>query len=169
MSIFLDEDIFCFGVFIVNYSMMTTMTLKERLKIVCVLWIFWSERRGIKRYIQEQWKKSSCMKQVIKVLLAIFFHLDSLPIFHGFKRVMLEGWGRILGRYWDRSLKNFFLAIHSHFYYKNSPPHPLLSKGGLKLVCNVNIVYDETSSLRNLNIMPRNLNEIVRSWIRLLV
>jgi hypothetical protein len=32
----------------------------------------------------------------------------------------------------------------------------------LKLVCNVTL-YTETSSLRTPNIMPRNLNEIVRS------
>ncbi len=44
-------------------------------------------------------------------------------------------------------------AIHSHLY---------LSESGLKLVCNVNIVYG-TSCLRTLKSMPRNLNEIVRS------
>ncbi len=42
---------------------------------------------------------------------------------------------------------------------------PPRSKSGLKLVCNVNIT--ETSSLRTLKIMSRNLNEIVSSWIRL--
>jgi hypothetical protein len=36
----------------------------------------------------------------------------------------------------------------------------------LKLVCNVNIVYKNLKS-KTLKIMPRNLNEIVRSWIRL--
>jgi hypothetical protein len=34
----------------------------------------------------------------------------------------------------------FLLAIHSHLY-KQFYPHPPLSKSGLKLVCNVNIVY----------------------------
>jgi hypothetical protein len=46
----------------------------------------------------------------------------------------------------------------------NCPPPPPSSKSGLKLVCNVNIVqYMETSCLRFLKLMPRNLNEIVRS------
>jgi hypothetical protein len=45
------------------------------------------------------------------------------------------------------------------------PPPPPPSKSGLKLVCDVNIVlYTETSRLTTLKIMPRNLNEIVRSW-----
>jgi hypothetical protein len=35
------------------------------------------------------------------------------------------------------------------------PPHP--SKSGVRLVCNVKIVYG------NLKIMPKNLNEIIRS------
>ncbi len=43
-------------------------------------------------------------------------------------------------------------------------PPPPLSKRGLKLVCNVNILYGNLKSE-----MPRNLNEIVRSWIRLQV
>ncbi len=34
------------------------------------------------------------------------------------------------------------------------------------MVFNVNIVY-ETSSLRTRKIMPSNLNEIVRSWVRI--
>ncbi len=46
---------------------------------------------------------------------------------------------------------------------KDFTPPPPSSKSGLKLVCNVNITY----SLRTLKIMLRNLNEIVRSWIRL--
>jgi hypothetical protein len=57
----------------------------------------------------------------------------------------------------------FFLAINSQLYTNGFyPPPPPPCKSGLKLVCNVNIVYG------NLNIMPRNLNEIVHSWIRLL-
>ncbi len=48
-----------------------------------------------------------------------------------------------------------------------NPTH-LLSKNGLKLVCNVNLCT-KTSNLRTLKIMPSNLNEILRSWIRLLV
>ncbi len=72
--------------------------------------------------------------------------------------------GRILGRNWDKSLRSFsLLAILSHLYKRILLPSPPLSKSGfLKLVCNVNI-----KSMRNLNIMPRNLNEVVRSWIRL--
>ncbi len=51
-----------------------------------------------------------------------------------------------------------------------SPPPLHLSKGGLKLVCNVNILdcIQKPQVLRTLKIMPRNLNEIVRSWIWLL-
>ncbi len=74
--------------------------------------------------------------------------------------------GQFLGHNWDKSLKNFLLAIHSHLYYGFTPPPPPPSKSGLKLVCNVNIVYGNLS-LRTLQIVPRNLNEFVRSWIRL--
>ncbi len=45
-------------------------------------------------------------------------------------------------------------------------PHQKKNKIGLKLVLNVNM-STETSSLRILKIMPRNLNKIVRSRIRL--
>ncbi len=62
--------------------------------------------------------------------------------------------GRILGRNW--------VTTTNGFYYLS----PNLSKSGLKLVCNVTL-YMETSSLRTLKIMPRNLNEILRSWIQL--
>ncbi len=63
--------------------------------------------------------------------------------------------------------KDFLLAIRSHLYSRILlPPHTPLSKGGLKLVCNVNTVT-ETFSLRTLKVVPRNLNESVRSWIRL--
>jgi hypothetical protein len=51
--------------------------------------------------------------------------------------------GRILGRNWDKSL--FLPAIHSHLYYGFYSPLPL-SKSGLKLVCNVNIVYGNLKS-----------------------
>jgi hypothetical protein len=37
-----------------------------------------------------------------------------------------------------------------------------LNKSGLKLVCNVNIVYGNLKS-ETLKIMPRSLNKIVRS------
>jgi hypothetical protein len=53
-------------------------------------------------------------------------------------------------------LRIFLLVIHSHpllMDFTTPPPPP--SKSDFKLVCNVNIVYGK--------IMPRNLNEIVRS------
>jgi hypothetical protein len=52
-------------------------------------------------------------------------------------------------------------------HFTPPPPHPprANSKSGLKLFCNVNIVYGNHRSA--LTIMSRNLNEIVRSWIRL--
>jgi hypothetical protein len=49
----------------------------------------------------------------------------------------------------------------------NLCPLPL-RKSGLTLVSNINIVYG-TSILRSSKIMPRKLNEIARSWIRLLL
>jgi hypothetical protein len=52
-----------------------------------------------------------------------------------------------------------FAATFSNGFY---PPPPLI-KSVLKLVCNVNNLYVETSSLKTLKIMPRNLNEIVCS------
>ncbi len=51
-------------------------------------------------------------------------------------------------------IKNLFL-----------PPSPL-SKSGLKLICNGNI--ENVKPMRTLKIFPRNLNEIVRAWFRLL-
>ncbi len=48
-----------------------------------------------------------------------------------------------------------------------SPPPPL-SKSSLKLVCNINLVYRNLKS-ENSQDYARNLNEIVRSWIRLLL
>ncbi len=53
-------------------------------------------------------------------------------------------------------LRILLLAIHSHLYYG--------FKSGLKLICNVNIVYGNLKSENS-----RNLNEIVRSRTRLLV
>ncbi len=60
--------------------------------------------------------------------------------------------GRILGRNRDKSLKNFLLAIHSHLYRQIliHPPPPFPEQKwfetGLKLVCNVNIVYSDLNS-----------------------
>jgi hypothetical protein len=67
--------------------------------------------------------------------------------------------GRILGRYRDKVLRVFLLAITSHGFYSFPPP---LSKRGLKLVCNKNIVY---RNLRSLKIMSKNLNEITKSYV----
>ncbi len=54
---------------------------------------------------------------------------------------MFNSRDRILGRNWDISLKGFPLC------YSQSPLLPLpLSKSGLKLVCNVNIVYGNLKS-----------------------
>ncbi len=105
-------------------------------------------------------------------------------------RHLYRGW--VLRRNPDKSLKRIFLlAIHSHLYafslrflflqthatsysffssllhsytvkekeenlIETVPPSQYLKK-----------IHTETSSLRTLKIMPRNLNEIVRSWIRL--
>jgi hypothetical protein len=61
-------------------------------------------------------------------------------------------------------LRVFLLAIHSHLH-ERIPPSP---RG--KVVWNWFVtLYTETSSLRTLTMMPRNLNEIVCSWIRLQV
>jgi hypothetical protein len=53
-------------------------------------------------------------------------------------------------------------VISTNGFYSPLPP-PSWPKSGSKLVCNVNVVYRNPKS----EIMPRNLNEIVRSWIRL--
>jgi hypothetical protein len=66
----------------------------------------------------------------------------------------------------------FLFAIYSQspILTDFSPlPPPPPSKSGLKLVCNVNIVFGNLKSenSQDYKIMPRNLNESVRSWIRL--
>ncbi len=54
--------------------------------------------------------------------------------------------GQILGRYWDKNLESF-PPCHSQSplltYYSPLPP---LSKRGLTLVCNINIVYGNVKS-----------------------
>jgi hypothetical protein len=78
----------------------------------------------------------------------------------------IETRGRILGRNWDKSLKSFPPC------YSQSPlPTDFTLPPWAKVVWNwfvMETVYMETSSLRTLQIKPRNFNEIVRSWIRLL-
>ncbi len=50
--------------------------------------------------------------------------------------------GRILGRNWDKSLKNFHPCYsQSPLLREITPPPPPRNKNGLKLVWNVNIVY----------------------------
>ncbi len=55
----------------------------------------------------------------------------------------------------------FLPAFHRHLYYGF---YSWGEKGGLKLVCNVNIVYGNFRSENSQN-MPRNLKEIGRSRI----
>ncbi len=53
-------------------------------------------------------------------------------------------WGRILGRNWDKSLKRFPSCYSPSSLLTDFPPPPPptpFSQSGLKLVCNVNIVY----------------------------
>ncbi len=70
-------------------------------------------------------------------------------------------WGRILGRNWDKSLRSFPPCYSQSPLQMDStpPPPPPVSKSGLKLVCNEKL-YTETSSLRTLKIMPRNLSKM---------
>ncbi len=50
----------------------------------------------------------------------------------------------VIGR---KVLRVFLLAIHSHLYrFDPPPPLPPQGKSGLKLVCNVNIVYRNLKS-----------------------
>ncbi len=56
-----------------------------------------------------------------------------------------ESRGRILGRNWDKSLSSYpplFTVTSTNGFYLS----PSLSKSGLKLVCNVNIVYGNLKS-----------------------
>jgi hypothetical protein len=57
--------------------------------------------------------------------------------------------GRILGRNWEKSLKSFspcYSNSQSPQLTDFTPSPPPLSKSGLKLVCNVNIVYGNLNS-----------------------
>ncbi len=71
--------------------------------------------------------------------------------------------GLIHGRNWEKSLNSI-----PHCYSQSTvltdvtPPSPLVWNWFVMLTLDT-----ETSSLRTLKIMPRNLNEIVRSWMRL--
>ncbi len=72
--------------------------------------------------------------------------------------------GRILGRNWNTSLQSFPPCFSQPPLPKIPPPPPA------KVAWNWFVMWTldtETSSLITLKIMPRNLNGIVRSWIRL--
>jgi hypothetical protein len=70
--------------------------------------------------------------------------------------------GLNLGSIWDKILKSFssflFTVTSTNGFYSPNP----LSKSGLKLVCNVNIVYGNLRS-GTLKIISKNLNKILRS------
>jgi hypothetical protein len=71
---------------------------------------------------------------------------------------------RILRHNWDKSLKSFppcysQSPLQTYFLYPPPPSPPWFETETL---------YTDTWSLRTLKIMPRNLNEIVCLWIRLL-
>ncbi len=80
---------------------------------------------------------------------------------------------------WTKSRQKAFLfAIQSHLYLQlclelsfSSSSRNLLQFVNFRKEENLTLVWEihtETSSLWTLKVMPRNLNEIVRSWIRLL-
>ncbi len=77
--------------------------------------------------------------------------------------------GQILGRNPDKSLKSCVPPCYSQSPllrdFTSPPPLPL-SKSGLKLVCNVNIAHGHLK-YENSRDYAWDLNEIVRSWIRL--
>jgi hypothetical protein len=64
-------------------------------------------------------------------------------------------WGRILGRNWEFSSLLFTVTSTNGFY----SPSPL-SKSGLKLVCNINIVYV------NENLKPKNSQDYAQKHQR---
>jgi hypothetical protein len=68
--------------------------------------------------------------------------------------------GRILGRNWDKSLKSFPPCYSKSPLMMDFTPPPPLRKNGLKLVCNVNIVY---GNLKSENSQDYAQNEIVCS------
>ena len=71
--------------------------------------------------------------------IGIIFNKEDIPT--GSLLFLLVSRGRILGRNWDKSLKSFLPC------YSQSPLlTPPLSKSGLKLVCNVNIVHGNLTS-----------------------
>jgi len=84
-------------------------------------------------------------------------HCFSLNQFYSNKKHPEAEFLNVIGA---KAWKDFLLAIHSHFYERILLPPPALSK----LVCIVTL-YMEITGLGTLKIVPRNLNEIVFSWI----
>ncbi len=75
---------------------------------------------------------------VLKDYAVYSLFIDILADCHAYEG--LETRGRILGRNWGKSLQSFSPCYsHSPLITDFTPPPPL-SKSGLKLVCNVNIV-----------------------------
>ncbi len=58
----------------------------------------------------------------------------------------LKYWSRILGHNWDKSPKSFPPYYSQSLLLTDFTPLPSLSKCGLDLVCNVNIVYENLKS-----------------------
>ncbi len=82
--------------------------------------------------------------------------------------ISLHTRGRILGRNRDKSVTSFPPCYSQSPLLSDFTPTPRPpSKSGLNW-CVMSTLYTETFSLRTPKIMPINLNEIVRSWIRLL-
>ncbi len=74
-------------------------------------------------------------------------------------------WGRI-GRNWDNSLQSFPPCYAQSLLLMDFNPHPRAKVGWNLFV--IETIFTETSNLRTLKIMPRNLYKIGRSWLRLL-
>ncbi len=71
---------------------------------------------------------------------------------------------RILGRNWDKSLEFSTLLFTVTFTNGLYPPPPSLLN---KIKIGLKLFHDGSLKSESSEIMPRNLNEIVRSWIRL--
>jgi hypothetical protein len=102
-----------------------------------------------------------------QLVIVIIYNLEVIPaVCHprNYIPLFVQSGGRILGRNPDKSLKVFLVAIH------RSPLQLCLeisiSSNSHKLLqfsyCTRIRVHSETSSLRTLQILPRNLSEIVR-------
>ncbi len=81
----------------------------------------------------------------VQYLLSVFtFSAIFCSIFLCTTGISCQSWGRILGRNWYENLKSFPPCYsQSPLLTDFTPPPP---KNGLKLVCNVNIVYGNLKS-----------------------